>query len=135
MCYFIICIKVCVSISVLNFIIIWFRSYMKQFISYNNNEKSKIKSIFFGVPQGSILGPLLFILYVNDLEKGSNIIKPIMFAGDTNLFHSSNNIIHSLALVNKEMVLQSWTYVSGHLQNMAKSACSRTSQKCLFSIC
>ena len=90
----------------------WFRSYLsnrKQFISYNNNEKSKMQSIFCGVPQGSILGPLLFLLYVNDLEKASNIIKPIMFADDTNLFHSGNNIKHLFELVNKELLLvQQW---------------------------
>ena len=36
--------------------------------------------------------------------------------------------------MNNNLELQSWTYVSGHLRNMAKSACSRTCQKCLFSI-
>ena len=60
-----------------------------------------ILNISCGVPQGSILGPLLFLLYVNDVEHASKIIKPIMFADDTNLFYSHKELVE---IANDELV-------------------------------
>ena len=58
--------------------------------SNNNNinrdfEKTELLDIICGVPQGSLLGPLLFILYINDLRFVLQFLKPIMFADDTDL--------------------------------------------------
>ena len=51
-----------------------------------DNICSNTKSIKYGVPQGSILGPLLFSIYVNDLNNCLNLEKCIMYADDTNIF-------------------------------------------------
>ena len=68
------------------------KSYLlnrQQFVSYNN-VASSLKFISCGVPQGSILGPLFFLIYINDICKISDVAKLILFA-DTNLFFTNTN--------------------------------------------
>jgi hypothetical protein len=62
-----------------------------QYIYYDNTSMDLLQ-VICGVPQGSILGPLLFLIYVNDLYKVSSTLKEVMFADDTNLFISNKNI-------------------------------------------
>ena len=59
--------------------------------------------------QGSILGPLLFILYVNDICNCSNLFKFILFADDTNIFYSSESATNFVEIVNCELAkLAEW---------------------------
>ena len=64
---------------------LWITSYLnnrKQFVQIKNNSSDYTK-VICGVPQGSILGPLLFIVYINDLAQVSDLLKLILFADDS----------------------------------------------------
>ena len=85
----------------------WIADYLsnrKQFVMYNN-VKSKMADVNIGVPQGSILGPLLFLIYVNDLSNISNKLSYIQFADDTNIFITGKSLLNISTIVNEEMLL------------------------------
>ena len=72
----------------------WFKSYLSKRTKYTtiNNERSEIQTIKYGVPQGSILGPLLFLIYINDLSRSIKNSKIHHFADDTNLLYASSSL-------------------------------------------
>ena len=71
----------------------WFRSYLtdrKQKVVINGFE-SENKNLLHGVPQGSVLGPILFLIYINDLHRCIKYSTTYHFADDTNLLHVSKD--------------------------------------------
>ena len=75
----------------------------KLYICINNGNKTNEQKVTCGVPQGYILGPLLFLIYVNDLPSASNLLKAIMFADDTKLFFKHKDISVLFSSVNREL--------------------------------
>ena len=103
----------------------WFSSYLtnrRQYVRINkfNSVHSFIKC---GIPQGSILGPILFLIYINDLNQISEILRTIMFADDTNLFLSGKNATDVESQFNKELLLISeWFNVNLLSLNVKKTS-------------
>ena len=71
----------------------WLKSYLsnrKQFVNIDGCS-SELLDVICGVPQGSILGPTLFILYINDICNVLYLVKFILFADNTNVFYAGDN--------------------------------------------
>ena len=102
----------------------WVESYLSnrmQFVSINGVESSK-KHMKYGVPQGSILGPLLFIIYINDIPNVAKIAQFILYADDANIILTGNSIAEvnqQLCELSKDLI--NWVDCNGLALNLKKT--------------
>ena len=85
----------------------WFQSYLsnrEQYVTIDNHS-SAMAEITCGVPQGSVLGPILFLLFINDLNYVSKLLRIIMFADDTNLFLTGKSLTQIEKDLNDELII------------------------------
>lgn len=83
----------------------WLESYLDnryQFVQFNDHQ-SEMRRVTCGVPQGSLIGLKLFILYINDLCKASDLLNCVLFADDTTLYLSGDNIQQLITEVTREL--------------------------------
>ena len=102
----------------------WVKSYLEKRSQYVccNSYESSMHEIRCGVPQGSILGPLLFLIYVNDIMQVSTKVMPLLYADDTNLFCSGKNISEIIDTLNNELTLyMKWMQINKLTVNADKT--------------
>ena len=86
------------------------------------NTKSETKQITHGVPQGSILGPLLFILYVNDFSRASGLLFSIVFADDTTVLIEGHEYHKLIETPNEELCkVDKWLQANKLALNISKT--------------
>ena len=88
-----------------------FRSYLnnrRQLVSFNGFSSS-LCDITCGVPQGSVLGPLLFLIHINDLPKVISVLSFYLFADDTNIYFEADDLNKLTKTISKELSkIKSW---------------------------
>ena len=102
----------------------WFRFYLSerhQFVSVNG-VNSELLKITCGVPKGSVLGPLLFLIFINDLPNVSKKLNFYLFADDTNIYYESKSIYDLVRNVNAELKnVQKWLDANRLSLNISKT--------------
>ena len=104
--------------------LLWFRSYLNehsQHVSIDGFDSPAL-SISCGVPQGSILGPLLFLIYINDLNKCILNSKVHHFADDTNILYSNKSVKKISLAINSDLTrLSNWLRANKLSLNVKKT--------------
>ena len=104
----------------------WLKSYLQDremYVDYSG-AKSSTYSLNTGVPQGTILGPILFILYINDIVFSSNKLKFILYADDTTLFLNDFSLSRLSSNFNNELFnFHEWTKSNLISLNLSKTKC------------
>ena len=101
----------------------WIISYLAIRKQYTNiqNTSSEHKEILCGVPHGSIPGPKLLIIYINEICNISPTLKFTLFADDTNIFYSGNNINNMYKSISRELnIVNEWFCVNKLSLNFEK---------------
>ena len=112
------------SLGVLDKELAWFNDYLKDRIQVLDFQgvSSDPETIGCGVPQGSILGPLLFILHVNDLPNVVNRCSVLMYADDTVLYYAAPNVETLQEMLNKELrSIERWLFRNSLFLNVTKT--------------
>uniref|UniRef100_A0A8C6LAH3 Reverse transcriptase domain-containing protein n=1 Tax=Nothobranchius furzeri TaxID=105023 RepID=A0A8C6LAH3_NOTFU len=102
----------------------WIKSYLENRLQYVhiNNTDSQLLTVTTGIPQGSVLGPLLFILYINDICLVSKTLHFILFADDTNVLSFGKDLITLMDKVEKELnALKCWFNLNKLTLNLNKT--------------
>ena len=102
----------------------WIKSYLsdrQQYVSVNGKDSTR-SNIEYGVPQGSILGPLLFVIYINDIPEICHFAKFILYADDANIIITGSSIAEiEEQITSLTSALLYWVNSNGLLLNLKKT--------------